>query len=85
VLTQDTTIASLAINAVATASATCSDGKLPLGGGFEPTPGTSSAVFLNLVSSGPSGNGWTVNLRNNTGPTRTNVGLRVWVVCSSQP
>ena len=74
---------------IVSAFAPCSEGKLPLGGGFEPValPGgvANNVVFLTPVSSGPSGNGWSVSLRNNTGTSRSNVQFRVWAVCVVQP
>jgi hypothetical protein len=75
------------LNATVSFSAACSDGKLPLGGGFEPVQlaSTNNAVFLTPVSSGPSGNGWSVSLRNNSGLSRSNVQFRVWAVCVVQP
>jgi hypothetical protein len=66
------------------AAVACSEGKVPVAGGFEPlpqpTPG--SVVFLNLISSAPTANGWSVTLRNGSGTTRSNVQFRVWGVCS---
>jgi hypothetical protein len=68
-------------------AAGCPDGKLPVGGGFEPTPtlAGNNAIALTPVSSGPSGAGWSVTLRNNTGTQKSNVQFRVWVVCVTQP
>jgi hypothetical protein len=79
--------ASVANNIVVSSSVSCPDGKLPLGGGFEPTvlSTTNNVVLLTPVSSGPSGTGWSVSLRNNTGSSRLNVQFRVWAVCAAQP
>jgi hypothetical protein len=84
VVSQDSALfASVANMTMVTATAPCSEGKLPLGGGFEPV--TTNAPFLNAVSSGPSGSGWSVTLRNSTGAARSNVQFRVWAVCVVQP
>jgi hypothetical protein len=78
---------SVANNIVVSSSVSCTDGKLPLGGGFEPTvlSTTNNVLLLTPVSSGPSGTGWSVSFRNNTGMSRSNVQFRVWAVCAAQP
>jgi hypothetical protein len=76
----------------------CPDGKVPVGGGFEPVPNPpppgvpGNAIFLTLVSSAPalvngatSVNGWNVMLRNGSGSSRSNVQFRVWALCAVQP
>jgi hypothetical protein len=78
--------ATVANNIVVSGSVACPDGKVPLGGGFEPVALSTlnNVVMLTPVLSGPSGNGWTVSLRNNTGGGKNNVQFRVWVVCAGQ-
>jgi hypothetical protein len=87
VVSADSALGVVANNTMVTASAGCSEGKLPLGGGFEPVAlsATNNVIFLTPISSGPSGNGWSVTLRNNTGVSRSNVQFRVWAVCVVQP
>jgi hypothetical protein len=75
----------------------CAAGKKPLGGGFEPmlvsgtspnftsAPGNGNVVFLNLIASAPTADGWVVSFRNGSGSSRSNVQFRVWAVCSEQP
>jgi Collagen triple helix repeat (20 copies) len=89
VLSQDTQVwTSVANNNVVAGFSACPNGKVPLGGGFEPATATNQAAMLTLVTSGPSNNGtangWAVSLRNNTGTSKSTVQFRVWVVCVGQ-
>jgi hypothetical protein len=78
-----------------TASVACSDGKRPVGGGYEPlvangttepVPGlTGGAQFLTPIMSAPTANGWTVTMRQGSGSTRSNLQFRVWALCAVQP
>jgi hypothetical protein len=77
-----------------TATVACSDGKRPVGGGFEPLQGGPTdpqpgfgggSVFLIPVLSAPTVNGWTVTLRNSSGSSRSNAQFRVWAICAVQP
>ncbi len=66
----------------------CPAGKRPITGGWEPlAPAAMSvgggALRLNLTSSMPTTDGWTVWFRNNTGTSVGNVQVRVWLACAS--
>lgn len=63
------------------ATVACSQGKQPVGGGFE---SVGNAAQLNLIASFPvlNGAGWKVILRNNTAGSFTNVQVRVYAVCA---
>jgi hypothetical protein len=61
--------------------ATCSAGRVPLGGGFELV---GSGQQLTVLASQPfigSTSGWRVSVRNNTSATLMSAQVRVYVVC----
>ena len=80
--------------AVVGGAVACPADKQPLAGGFEPlvpgvngnppTPGNGNMMFLTLVSSAPTTNGWSVSFRNSSGQSRSNVQFRVWALCVFQ-
>jgi hypothetical protein len=59
---------------------TCSSGKVPLAGGYE-LQGT--AVQMSVTTSVPTGNGWRVQVRNNTSSFLSGAQVRVWAVCGN--
>ncbi len=97
VVAADTVFASISNGAqTVPAVVACSDGKRPLGGGFEPllapvapsttpTPGPGPSNRMFLASSAPTQAGWSVSFRNGTGSTLTSVWVRVWAICAVQP
>jgi hypothetical protein len=58
----------------------CSPGKLPLSGGYELV---GPAVQMTVTTSGPTANGWQVQLRNNVSVTLSNAQVRLWAVCGN--
>ena len=67
----------------------CPDGKVAVGGGFEPASPTNNAMWLTPIASGPVAStqghsGWSVTLRNLTTQTRSGVQVRVTAICASQ-
>jgi hypothetical protein len=85
-LSQDGAVVTVANNNTLVASIACPAGKNPLSGGWEPLlpTGTTTlnAARLNLSASLPTTTGWTINLRNNTGTSLSNVQVRMWVACA---
>jgi len=60
-------------------TATCSTGRVPVGGGYELI---GPAQALTVLSSAPITAGWRVTLLNETGAAISNAQVRVHVVCA---
>lgn len=60
----------------------CPAGLHPVGGGFDTTPDTQTALTHSRPEGGPPPTGWQVQLQN-THPTNAITDVQVWVICAN--
>ena len=65
--------------------ATCSAGRVPLGGGFELVGGGQQLTVLASQPFTGATSGWRVAVRNNTASTLMGVQVKVHVICAVMP
>jgi hypothetical protein len=58
----------------------CPAGLRPVGGGFDTTPLTQTALARSRPDGGPPPTGWEISLQN-THPTNDITNVEVWVIC----
>ena len=82
---EDSGMIALANTSLTSLDAACSDGKAPVGGGFELV--TPNALRLNVTMSGPYDedgiSGWRATFRNGSGSPLSSVNVRVRVICAA--